>query len=134
MIALARKILTIIYAILKNEASSYDEEMYQVLQDRMLEHRQDKMIKELVSSGFVVTPLRLLIIRTFKDTDHNIVTMDIRPQQHSNTTSNYCCILTKNERLPILGSLGILGEPSGTRTPDTLIKSQGKPITSSYFW
>ncbi len=56
MIALARKILTIIYAILKNEASSYDEEMYQVLQDRMLEHRQDKMIKELVSSGFVVTP------------------------------------------------------------------------------
>jgi hypothetical protein len=56
LIALARKILTIIYAILKNEASSYDEEIHQVLQDRMLEHRQDKMIKELVRSGFVVTP------------------------------------------------------------------------------
>ena len=56
MIALARKILTIIYAILKNEASSYDEEMYQVLQDRMLEHRQEKMIKDLVRSGFVITP------------------------------------------------------------------------------
>jgi hypothetical protein len=56
LIALARKILTIIYAILKNEASSYDEEMYQVLQDRNIKHRQEKLIKELVGSGFVVTP------------------------------------------------------------------------------
>lgn len=56
MIALARKILTIIYSILKNESSSYDEGLYQILQDRILKHRQDKMVKELVKSGFVVTP------------------------------------------------------------------------------
>lgn len=56
LIALARKILTIIYSILKNESSSYDEELYQVLQDRMLERRQNNMIKELARSGFVVTP------------------------------------------------------------------------------
>jgi predicted transcriptional regulator len=55
LIALARKILTIIYAILKNEASSYDEELYQVLQDRNLKRRQEKLIKELVNSGFMVT-------------------------------------------------------------------------------
>jgi hypothetical protein len=56
IVALARKILTIIYSILKNEANSYDEELYQVLQDRLLKHRQDKIIKELVNSGFVITP------------------------------------------------------------------------------
>jgi predicted transcriptional regulator len=62
LIALARKILTIIYAILKNEGSSYNEELYQVLQDRNLEHRQEKLIKELVSSGFVVThPARIVV-------------------------------------------------------------------------
>ena len=56
IVALARKILTIIYSILKNESSRYDEELYQVLQDRLLKHRQDKIIKELVNSGFVITP------------------------------------------------------------------------------
>lgn len=56
LIALARKILTIIYAILKDEANGYDEELYQVLQDRNLKRRQEKLIKELVNSGFVVTP------------------------------------------------------------------------------
>ena len=50
------KILTIIYSILKNESGSYDEGLYQVLQDRLLKHRQDKMIKELANSGFVITP------------------------------------------------------------------------------
>lgn len=56
IIALAHKILTIIYPILKNESGSYDEELYQILQDRMLERRQNKMVKELVKSGFVITP------------------------------------------------------------------------------
>ena len=56
LIALARKILTIIYAILKNKASSYNEELYQVLQDRNLKRRQEKLIKELVTSGFIITP------------------------------------------------------------------------------
>jgi hypothetical protein len=51
LIALGRKILTIIYAILKNEASSYDEELYQVLQGRSIKYRQEKLIKELVSPG-----------------------------------------------------------------------------------
>ena len=56
MVALARKILTIIYSILKNESSCYDEDLYQELQDRMLKNRQDRMIKELARSGFLVTP------------------------------------------------------------------------------
>ncbi len=56
LVALARKILTIIYSILKSESSTYDEELHQVLHDRMLARRQDRMIKELVKSGFVVTP------------------------------------------------------------------------------
>jgi hypothetical protein len=56
LIALARKILTIIYAILKNESNMYDEELYRVLQDRNLKRRQEKMIKELVGCGFVITP------------------------------------------------------------------------------
>ena len=56
LVALARKILTIIYSILKSESSTHDEELHQVLHDRMLARRQDRMIKELVKSGFVVTP------------------------------------------------------------------------------
>jgi hypothetical protein len=42
LITLARKILAIIYAILNNESSRYDEELYQVLQDRIQESRQLK--------------------------------------------------------------------------------------------
>jgi len=56
LIALARKILTIVHSILKNEDDSYLEEQYEILKERHAKHRQEKMIKELALSGFVISP------------------------------------------------------------------------------
>jgi hypothetical protein len=56
LIALSRKILTIIYSILKNADGSYQEDQYAILIQRHAKHRQEKMIKELALSGFVISP------------------------------------------------------------------------------
>ena len=55
MIALARKILTIIYSILKDKESKYREEMFKALQEKLAKRRQEKMIKELEKSGLIVS-------------------------------------------------------------------------------
>ena len=55
LIALARKILTIIYSILKDKENQYHEEMFQDLQERLAKRRQEKMIKELEKSGLIVS-------------------------------------------------------------------------------
>ena len=54
LIALARKILTIIYAILTNECG-YDEELYQHRQADQEKRRQQHMIRELQRQGFEVS-------------------------------------------------------------------------------
>jgi hypothetical protein len=55
LIALSRKILTIIYSLLKDQEKSYDEKMYESLQERLSIQRQEKMIKELIKKGYNVT-------------------------------------------------------------------------------
>lgn len=56
LIALARKILTVIYGILKNPESSYSEEIYSSIQEKLAKKRYDRMIKELSKNGFKVEP------------------------------------------------------------------------------
>lgn len=56
LIALARKILTVIYGILKSPEGSYSEEIYSTIQDKIAKKRYDRMIKELSKSGFKVEP------------------------------------------------------------------------------
>ena len=57
LIALARKILTIIYGILTNEYG-YDEELYQRRQEEQEKRRQQHMIRELQKQGFEVSKMR----------------------------------------------------------------------------
>lgn len=56
IIALSRKLLTIIYAVIKNDNNPFKEELYEQQQQRQLNHRQQKMIKELTKQGFEVIP------------------------------------------------------------------------------
>lgn len=55
LIALARKLLTIIYALLKIENNFYQEDLYEVLKEQSSKRRQEKIIKELTQKGFVIS-------------------------------------------------------------------------------
>jgi len=57
LIALARKILTVIYSILKNPDVSYSDEFYFEIQKKVAERRYSKTIKELTQNGFKMEPV-----------------------------------------------------------------------------
>jgi len=58
LIALARRILTVIYSILKDKDSSYYENAFLATQEKLNNRRFSRMIKELRQNGFSVTPVQ----------------------------------------------------------------------------